>query len=52
MRCANNFIATVIGGAVIPTLSANAFIDPRYLLPKKGEAQGDSLQMEATKEAE
>lgn len=28
-------IATVIGSAVIPTLIANAFFLPKYLLPKK-----------------
>ncbi len=28
-------IATVIGSAVVPTLIANAFFIPRYLLPKK-----------------
>jgi len=27
-------IATVIGSAVVPTLIANAFFLPRYLLPK------------------
>jgi Kef-type K+ transport system membrane component KefB len=29
-------IATVIGSAVVPTLVANAFFVPRYLLPRVG----------------
>ncbi|MCL5023472.1 MAG: cation:proton antiporter [Nitrospirae bacterium] len=32
-------IATVIGSAVIPTLIANAFFLPKYLLPKKEKAK-------------
>ncbi len=33
-------IAAVIGSAVVPTLVANAFFLPRYLLPKPGSADG------------
>jgi Kef-type K+ transport system membrane component KefB len=33
-------IAAVIGGAVLPTLVANALFLPRYLLPKPGSADG------------
>jgi Kef-type K+ transport system membrane component KefB len=33
-------IATVIGSAVIPTLVANAFFVPRYLLPKEAPSPG------------
>jgi Kef-type K+ transport system membrane component KefB len=35
-------IAAVIGSAVVPTLIANAFFIPHYLLPKKGK--GDFLE--------
>jgi Kef-type K+ transport system membrane component KefB len=34
-------IAAVIGSAVVPTLVANAFFLPRYLLPKPARAQDD-----------
>jgi len=45
-------IATVIGSAVIPTLIANAFFIPHYLLPKKEKRAETALQMEATEEIE
>ncbi len=35
-------IAAVIGSAVVPTLIANAFFLPRYLLPKPAPARGGS----------
>jgi len=36
----SHLVATVIGSAVIPTLIANAFFLPRYLLPKRHPDQG------------
>jgi glutathione-regulated potassium-efflux system ancillary protein KefC len=36
-------IATVIGSAVIPTLVANAFFVPRYLLPKEAPSHAAAL---------
>jgi hypothetical protein len=35
-------IAAVIGSAVIPTLIANAFFLPRYLLPQPVPAKGEA----------
>lgn len=35
-------IAAVIGSAVLPTLVANAFFLPRYLLPRPAPADGES----------
>ncbi|MCX7625064.1 MAG: hypothetical protein N2Z21_02475, partial [Candidatus Sumerlaeaceae bacterium] len=32
-------VATVIGSAVVPTLIANAFFIPHYLLPKRREIE-------------
>jgi glutathione-regulated potassium-efflux system ancillary protein KefC len=45
-------IATVIGSAVIPTLIANAFFIPHYLLPKKKKGSEAALQLESTEEIE
>jgi Kef-type K+ transport system membrane component KefB len=40
-------IASVIGSAVAPTLVANAFFIPRYLLPQPAKAEGPSTAMAA-----
>jgi glutathione-regulated potassium-efflux system ancillary protein KefC len=43
-------IATAIGSAVIPTLIANAFFIPHYLLPKKVKSAEATLPVESTAE--
>jgi Kef-type K+ transport system membrane component KefB len=45
-------IVVIIGSAVVPTLVANAFFIPHYLLPKKEDRAGAALQMESTEEIE
>ena len=39
-------IATVIGSAVVPTLVANAFFIPRYLLPQPSREQPRSAEVD------
>jgi Kef-type K+ transport system membrane component KefB len=45
-------VFVVIGSAVVPTLIANAFFIPHYLLPKKEKRAEAALQMESTEETE
>jgi glutathione-regulated potassium-efflux system ancillary protein KefC len=41
-------VVVVIGSAVVPTLIANAFFIPHYLLPKKEKRSEAALHMEST----
>ena len=45
-------VVVVIGSAVVPTLIANAFFIPHYLLPKKDKRSEAALQLESTEEIE
>jgi glutathione-regulated potassium-efflux system ancillary protein KefC len=45
-------VVVVIGSAVVPTLIANAFFLPHYLIPKKEKRAEAALQMESTEEIE
>ena len=45
-------VVVVIGSAVVPTLIANAFFLPHYLIPKKEKPVETALQMESTEEIE
>ncbi len=45
-------VVVVIGSAVVPTLIANAFFIPHYLLPKKEKRAEAALQMESTEKIE
>ncbi len=45
-------VVVVIASAVVPTLIANAFFIPHYLLPKKEKRVEAALQMESTEEIE
>lgn len=45
-------VVVVIGSAVVPTLIANAFFIPHYLLPKKEKRSEAALQMESAEEIE
>lgn len=45
-------VVVVIASAVVPTLIANAFFIPHYLLPKKEKRSEAALHMESTEEIE